>query len=63
MPFKSEAERGFFNSNKKELEAKGVDVDEWNKASAGMSLPDHVPKDHPLHKLRAKPKGHAAGTR
>ena len=56
MPYVSEAQRGFFNANKKELEAKGVDVNEWNKSSAGMSLPDHVSKDHPLHKLRARPK-------
>jgi len=35
MPYKSEKQRKFFNANKKKLEKKGVDVDEWNKASKG----------------------------
>jgi hypothetical protein len=57
MPYVSEAQRGFFNANKKALEAKGVDVDEWNEASKGQTnLPEHVAKDHPLQKLRAKPR-------
>lgn len=57
MPFVSEAQRGYFNANRDKLEKQGVDVDEWNKASAGKSLPARapkVPKDHPLQRLRSK---------
>jgi len=39
MPFKSEAQRRYFNANRKELEAQGVDVDEWNNSSRGKKLP------------------------
>ena len=41
MPYKSEAQEEFFNANRKKLEAQGVDVDEWNKASEGLKLPEH----------------------
>ena len=40
MPFKSQAQRKFFNANRPKLEAQGVDVDEWNTASKGMKLPE-----------------------
>jgi hypothetical protein len=33
MPYKSEAQRRYFNANRAKLEAQGVDVDEWNAAS------------------------------
>jgi hypothetical protein len=39
MPYKSRAQAGYFNIHKKELEAEGVDVSEWNAASKGMKLP------------------------
>lgn len=42
MPFKSEAQRKFFNANRKKLEKEGVDVDEWNESSKGRSLPQHA---------------------
>jgi len=35
MPYKSEAQRRFFNANRAMLEAQGVDVDEWNRKSRG----------------------------
>ena len=44
MPYVSKAQEAFFNVNRKKLEAKGVDVDEWNSASKGKKLPDHVKK-------------------
>ena len=47
MPFKSQAQEKFFFANKKKLEAQGVDVDEWAKASKGMKLPPRVPKKLP----------------
>ena len=57
MPYVSQAQQGYFNAHKKELEAKGIDVNEWNEASKGQTnLPEHVAKDHPLHKLRAHPR-------
>jgi hypothetical protein len=42
MPFKSKAQQGYFNANRGKLEAQGVDVDEWNKASKGKKLPQKV---------------------
>lgn len=42
MPFKSEAQRAYFNKNRAKLEAQGVNVDEWNNASEGMKLPERV---------------------
>lgn len=39
MPYKSLAQERYFNANKKKLEAKGVNVSEWNKASKGKKLP------------------------
>jgi hypothetical protein len=41
MPFKSDAQRRYFNANRGKLEAQGVDVDEWNAASKGKRLPEH----------------------
>lgn len=39
MPYASEAQRKFFNANRADLEAQGVDVDEWNSSSRGKKLP------------------------
>lgn len=44
MPYTSDAQRKYFNSNKEELEKKGVDVNEWNAASKGKSLPKYASK-------------------
>lgn len=44
MPYKSDAQRKFFNANRDEMEAQGVDVDEWNKSSKGKKLPEKVKK-------------------
>jgi hypothetical protein len=44
MPFKSEAQRRYFEANKNKLEKQGVDVEEWEQASKGMKLPERVPK-------------------
>ena len=43
MPYKSEKQRKYFNANREKLEADGVDVDEWNKASKGKKLPKTAP--------------------
>lgn len=42
MPYLSEAQEAFFNAHKKKLEREGVDVDEWNRASEGLKLPEHA---------------------
>lgn len=39
MPYKSKAQAAYFNIHKKELQAKGVNVTEWNQASKGKKLP------------------------
>jgi len=40
MPYRSEAQRKYFNANRKKLEADGVDVDHWNETSKGKKLPE-----------------------
>lgn len=40
MPYSSDAQRRYFNANRAELTAQGVDVDEWNSASRGKKLPE-----------------------
>jgi hypothetical protein len=42
MPYKSLAQERYFNVNRKELEAQGVNVDEYNKESKGLKLPKKV---------------------
>ena len=42
MPYKSQAQQGYFHSNKAKLEAQGVNVDEWDAASKGMKLPNRA---------------------
>jgi len=42
VPYKSDAQRKYFNANRKELESQGVDVDEWNDSSRGKKLPEKV---------------------
>ena len=44
MPYVSAKQRGYFHAHKKELEAQGVNVNEWDQASKGMSLPKRVIK-------------------
>ena len=44
MPYVSRAQEAYFNAHRKELEAQGVNVDEWNKASKGKKLPEHKKK-------------------
>lgn len=42
MPYRSQAQAGFFHTHKKQLERQGVNVGEWDSASKGMSLPKHA---------------------
>ncbi len=50
MPYRSKAQAAFFNIHKKELEHKGIDVDEWNAASKGQHVPEHVHEGKPSYK-------------
>jgi hypothetical protein len=44
MPYASDQQRKFFNANRKKLERKGVDVEEWNRSSKGKKLPKRSSK-------------------
>jgi hypothetical protein len=44
MPFKSEAQRRYFEANKSKLEKQGVNVEEWEQASKGIKLPERAPR-------------------
>ena len=39
MPFKSQAQRRYFEANRAKLEKQGVDVKEWEESSKGLKLP------------------------
>lgn len=39
MPYRSQAQAGYFHTHKAELEREGVDVDEWDAATKGKHLP------------------------
>lgn len=45
MPFKSQAQEGYFHEHKAELEKMGVNVDEWDRATKGKHLPKRAPKE------------------
>jgi len=47
MPFKSEAQRRYFEANKAKLEKQGVDVKEWEESSRGMKLPERASRKKP----------------
>jgi hypothetical protein len=40
MPYVSKKQEAYFNANRGKLEKQGVNVDEWNAASKGKSLPE-----------------------
>ena len=48
MPYKSQAQAGYFHTHKAQLEKQGVDVGEWDAATKGKTLPKRVtPKKKP----------------
>lgn len=49
MPYKSLKQAAYFNIHKKELEAKGVNVEHWNRESKGMNLKESK-KSNSKHK-------------
>src|SRR5262245_4712915 len=68
MPYKSQAQAGYFHTHKAELAKQGVDVDEWDKATKGKHLPKRAgyaeggvvqkgsrPDDHHNHEKPNKP--------
>jgi len=51
MPYKSEAQRGFFHSPTGRKKISAAVIAEWDKASKGKKLPAHVKaKNHALRK-------------
>ena len=42
MPFKSQAQRRYFEANREKLEKQGVDVSEWEQSSKGLKLPERI---------------------
>lgn len=44
MPYKSLKREGYFHAHKDMLEKQGVDVDEWDAATKGKSLPERAKK-------------------
>jgi len=53
MPYKSEAQRAYFNANRDKLERQGVNVDEYNAASEGKKLPQRIGKPKSKRKRSA----------
>lgn len=53
MPFKSEAQRRYFEANKAKLEKQGVDVKEWEESSRGMKLPERAPRKKAAEKQQS----------
>lgn len=45
MPYKSEAQRRFFNSKAGKKKIGKEEVEHWNEVSKGMNLPEKVGKD------------------
>lgn len=54
MPYKSLAQEKYFNKNRKKLEAQGINVEEWNKASKGLKLPKRAKKVRKLKNNKIK---------
>lgn len=46
MPYKSKAQAAYFHIHKAQLQAQGVDVGEWDRASKGKKLIKKVAKYH-----------------
>lgn len=44
MPYRSLAQEHYFHANRKSLEAKGVNIGEWDKATKGLKLPRKIKK-------------------
>ena len=61
-PYKSDAQRRYFNVNRAKLEKQGVDVDEWNRASKGDDVPDRASPEKRRFRQRAGFNTHGKGT-
>lgn len=55
MPYVSDRQRRYFNANRAELEAQGVNVAEWNESTKGKKLPEQTKDGKPV-KGAKKPK-------
>jgi hypothetical protein len=50
MPYKSQAQAGYFHTHKAQLEKQGVNVSEWDAATKGKHLPKKVGSHQKTHK-------------
>jgi hypothetical protein len=62
MPYASARQRRYFNANRGELTAQGVDVDEWNDSSRGKKLPEKVKDGKPVKGAKKPPRKKQAAT-
>lgn len=44
MPYKSKKQQAYFHAHAKDLQAQGVNIKEWDRASKGRKLPIRVKK-------------------
>ncbi len=60
MPYRSRAQAAYFHIHKKELEDQGVDVSEWDRATKGKKLREHVKKKG-VERLKKKAREYLRG--
>ena len=56
MPYKSQAQAGYFHTHKAELESQGVNVGEWDRATKGKHLPQHLAEGGTVYAKGSAPK-------
>lgn len=54
MPYVSDAQRKFFHANADKLTKQGVNIEEWDRASKGLKLPERVEKKKQVLKKLVK---------
>ena len=53
-PYVSQAQAGYFHTHKKQLEAQGANVGEWDAASKGKKLPTRKSEYRDVYNKRKK---------
>jgi hypothetical protein len=51
VPYRSQAQAAYFNKNRRKLERRGVNVEEFNQSSKGLKLPE---RKRPLSEAERK---------
>lgn len=60
MPFKSRKQAAYFEANKKQLEAQGVNVKEWEQATDFSRLPERAPRRKQITRNQLAPRKRGA---